>query len=36
MSLGKHTNIKEIDKVLEALPPIVEKLRKISPFWQNK
>jgi len=36
MSLGKHTNIKEIDKVLEVLPPIVEKLRKISPFWQNK
>lgn len=36
MSLGKYTSDKEIDKVLAALPPIVEKLRKISPFWQNK
>jgi len=36
MSLGKHTSGEEIDKVLAVLPPIVEKLRKISPFWQNK
>ena len=36
MSLGRHTSDKEIDKVLAVLPPIVEKLRKISPFWQNK
>ena len=36
MSLGKHTSEKEIDKVLAVLPSIVEKLRKISPFWQNK
>jgi len=36
MSLGKHTTDREIDKVLAVLPPIVEKLRKISPFWQNK
>ena len=36
MSLGKYTSDKEIDKVLAVLPPIVEKLRKISPFWQNK
>jgi len=36
MSLGKYTSDKEIDKVLAVLPPIVEKLRKISPFWQNR
>jgi len=36
MSLGKYNSEKEIDKVLAVLPPIVEKLRKISPFWQNK
>jgi len=36
MSLGKYTSDEEIDKVLAVLPPIVEKLRKISPFWQNK
>ncbi len=36
MSLGKHTTGKEIARVLAVLPPIVEKLRKISPFWQDK
>lgn len=36
LSLGKQTKAEEIDKVLKVLPPIVEKLRKISPFWQNK
>ena len=35
MSLGKYTSNKDIDKVLTVLPPIVGKLRKISPFWQN-
>jgi len=35
-SLGKYTTDKDIDKVLEVLPPIIERLRKISPFWQNK
>jgi len=35
MSLGRYTTEKEIDKVLAVLPPIVEKLRKISPFWQK-
>ncbi|MCQ9205905.1 MAG: cysteine desulfurase NifS [Omnitrophica bacterium] len=35
-SLGKYTSDKDIDKVLEVLPPIVERLRKISPFWQKK
>lgn len=34
-SLGKDTTEQEIDKVLEVLPPIVEKLRSMSPFWQN-
>ncbi len=32
LSLGKQNTEKEIDKVLEILPRIVEKLRKISPF----
>ncbi|MCK4520038.1 MAG: cysteine desulfurase NifS [Candidatus Omnitrophica bacterium] len=35
MSLGKYTCDENINKVLTVLPPIVEKLRKISPFWQN-
>ena len=36
LSLGKYTTTTDINKVLEVLPPIVERLRKMSPFWQNK
>jgi cysteine desulfurase len=32
LSLSKFTTEEEIDKVLEVMPKIVEKLRKISPF----
>jgi len=32
LSLGKQNIEEEIDKVIEVLPKIVEKLRKISPF----
>jgi len=31
-SLGRDTTEEEIDKVLEYLPPIVERLRKMSPM----
>lgn len=34
-SLGKFTTEEDIDKVVEVLPPIVEKLRRISPFWEG-
>jgi len=30
-SLGRHTTEEDIDKVLEVLPGIVQKLRNISP-----
>jgi cysteine desulfurase len=32
LSLGRGTTREEIDKVLEVLPPIVEKLRAMSAF----
>jgi len=32
-SLGKDNTQGDIDKVLEVLPKIVEKLRSMSPFW---
>lgn len=35
-SLGKHTRRDDIERVLTVLPPIVAKLRKMSPFWQDK
>lgn len=35
-SLGKYNKEEDVDRVLEVLPKIVEKLRKISPFWNKK
>jgi cysteine desulfurase len=34
-SLSGYTTEKEIDFVLEKVPPIIERLRKMSPFWQQ-
>lgn len=34
-SLGKWTSQADIDKVLEVLPRIMEKLRKMSPLYNN-
>ena len=31
-TLSKHTTDEEINKVLEILPPIIDRLRKMSPF----
>ena len=36
-SLSRYTRQKEIDYVLEKLPPVIERLRSLSPCWvQNK
>lgn len=35
-SLGKYNKEEDVDKVIDVLPKIVEKLRKISPFWNKK
>jgi len=35
-SLGKYNTESDIDKVLEVFPPIVERLRSMSPFWNKK
>ncbi len=34
-SLGRDTTEEDIDKVIEVLPPIVEKLRAMSPFGKK-
>ncbi|MES0278707.1 MAG: cysteine desulfurase NifS, partial [Dehalococcoidales bacterium] len=35
-TLGKWTEPADIDRVLEALPPIVAKLRAMSPLLKNR
>ncbi|HOL49529.1 MAG TPA: aminotransferase class V-fold PLP-dependent enzyme, partial [bacterium] len=35
-SLGRHNTLSDIEKTAEVLPKIVEKLRKMSPFWDKK
>ncbi len=34
-SLSTYSTSDEIDYTLEILPPIIEKLRKMSPFWEQ-
>ncbi|HEB56111.1 MAG TPA: cysteine desulfurase NifS [Gammaproteobacteria bacterium] len=35
-SLSRYSNMDEIEKVIEAMPPIVAKLRKLSPYWSEQ
>ncbi|PLM43355.1 cysteine desulfurase NifS, partial [Klebsiella michiganensis] len=34
-SLSRYTREKEIDYVVTALPPIIDRLRALSPYWHN-
>jgi cysteine desulfurase len=34
-SLSRYTTRQEIDFVLEKLPPVIARLRQMSPFWKN-
>ena len=33
-SLSRYTTEAEIDKVIEVMPPIIERLRQMSPYWK--
>jgi len=35
-SLSKYNTEEDIDKVINVLPGIVEKLRNVSPFWKER
>jgi cysteine desulfurase len=35
-SLSRYNNDEDIDYILEKLPPIIGKLRELSPFWPPK
>jgi cysteine desulfurase len=34
-SLSRYTTEEEIDVVIEKMPPIIERLREMSPFWKQ-
>lgn len=34
-SLSRYNTMQEMEQVLEALPPIVARLRKLSPYWND-
>ena len=36
LSLSEYNTEAEIDYILETLPPIVERLRTMSPLWKDK
>lgn len=36
LTLGRDNTEEDVDYLLEVLPPIVEKLRSMSPFYENK
>lgn len=35
-SLSRYNTAAEIDYVLEKMPPIIEKLRQMSPYWKQR
>jgi cysteine desulfurase len=34
-SLSRYTTPEEIERVIEATPPVIAQLRKLSPYWDN-
>lgn len=34
-SLSRYNTMQEVEEVISAIPPIMEKLRKLSPYWSE-
>jgi cysteine desulfurase len=34
-SLSRYNTLEEVERVIEAVPPIITQLRKISPYWNE-
>ena len=34
-SLSRYNTIEEIDYIIEKVPPVIEHLRNMSPFWNQ-
>jgi cysteine desulfurase len=34
-SFSRENNDEDVDRVLEVMPRVVEKLRALSPFWKD-
>ena len=34
-SFSRYNTMEDVERVIEAIPPIMEKLRKLSPYWSN-
>ncbi|MGV6817764.1 MAG: cysteine desulfurase NifS [Thiotrichales bacterium] len=35
LSLSRYNTMEEVEKVIAAFPPIIEQLRKLSPYWSD-